>query len=1366
MGSPAFTSKALLANLAQTQVVDINYDPKYEIFFEIFRDFPALKKQIAFLLREIFHPFRNNKLVLEEFRGFFLKNLSLLIRSSSKEKGLYTLFELLFKFFGEDRHLNIRTAETYYAILDRTLELLKKEEFAPLSPILKEILKAGAELPDHIFFAFLENYYSFKRLAKKFTKFDLDEEFILILERLLIKYFGLVYQIWEKQKFPEADFLLPFREHFKAQASKLSQLLLLPDHLDLLRAVKNFVQNLISEEESSLSEEEKLSLLFQFIENPLLLLLHEELIKEVNLILLKLIESKPSEKLEEFLIKFFSILKEKSNLYPWTAFECIKNIGISILNKRAVYLSEVLINEIIKYGFFPPEVDGIDEHWRIKQNPNHLLNIKSWLEIFKTHPEWCSSLLSALLVNLKLYGVSIKDTDLFQREITSLLNSPIKPVYNLVKQFCKIFPVYFNEIGAEGLIRDLSTEIDELFQRKDTLLHFLRKFIHIENSSLAIDFIRDIFRFWYTLDGSYIKKYLPENIWKRVTSEELSYHIITQKILVALLRSLSIYDLDEFLELDLSLIRQQIENFAEVEEHKKKILWMIHLFKLEKQKYFGYLTDLESFIEQYRTLGFTFVEEIPSLLQEQSINKKIETLLNWLRLLKEEYILSPQKFTPVEEIFFKRHVAVDIPSMYGRYKEKKFDALGLTYRLEYLLENLFEDLVENFKIEFLTKEKFYDILNILSLFQRALENDGISSQKFNMYLDLLKNSLLSYPLSFWQYLDIFKGLMDGIQHIIKSYYINPYLKVFPLIFESINPQALKDKYKKHFRNKEKEVIYYCISEEVVRDILVSGFVIRALDNFLKKVYLALTTTKDKVKEEDLNLLLSLDFRKAISFLDAPNPLANDLIYLGGKAYNLMRISQLPQKWVRIPQGVVLTTEVFRCYQLFKKYPLIWREYESLVREAVRVIESKTGKSFGSSQNPLLLSIRSGSAISMPGMMSSLLNVGLNIGIVEGIAERTQNLWFAWDTYRRFIQSWAMSQGVPRDFFNRLMREHKRKYRVKVKREFSGEEMRELALLYRREVEKLGIPILDDPWEQLFKGIELILSSWYHQKASFYREIMEIAEEWGTAIIIQEMVFGNKGSYSGTGVTFTTSPLGKFPRILLWGDYTPYNQGEDIVSGLVNALPISIEQRKIEGREGPSLEEAFPEIYRALLEFSYYLVYEEGWDHQEIEFTFESENPKDLYILQIRDIILRDEKILPSFQKKALKNLYYLGRGIGVSGSLVSGRVVFTLEDILTLKEEGEPLILLRYDTVPENIKEISLVDGLLTARGGQTSHAAIVAGRLGKVCVVGCEDLRIDDLKKSAKLSNQVLHLGDWITLNGITGDIYKGKIETKRREL
>ncbi len=700
METLTFTSKALLANLQQTRVSEIKYDPKYDLLQIIFKDFPALKNQISFLLREIFHPYRNNLLVLEDFRAFFLRNLTVILKSPYKEKGLYFVFELLFNFFGGDRPTNIKACEIYYSILEKTIESIDVKCFQEISPILKEIFKAGAELPQDIFSSFLENYYSFKRLTKKLINFPLDKEFTEILSFLLKKYYTAIYNIWSQDGKLNLFEIENYKNILEKRGLNLSELLELPDHLDLLREVKNYIQKICAEDENIVTEEEKISILFNLIENPNLQLIHEELLKEINQILIKMIEKQPSEQLEDFLIKFFAILKEKKTLYPRTAFECIKNTSRSILNKRAVYLAEVLINEIIKYGFFPPQIEGIDERWRIKDNPNHLLNIKYWIEIFRIHPEWCSSLLSALHLNLRLYGLSLKDTDLFQREITSLLNAPIRPVYNLVKQFCKIFPVYFNEIGAEGLIRDLSTEIDEMFQRKDTLLHFLRKFIHIENSSLAIDFIKDIFYFWFSLDGSYIKKYLPEHIWKRIVKDELSYHIPMQNLLIEILKIFSKYQIEDLLETDLDILRKTLSNINFDERYKTKLINLVHLYNLEKQKYYGYLTDLESFISQYRESGFDFVEEIPKILNEKNEFKKLNVLLKWLEELKEKYILSERQFEPVEEIIIKRHIAVDIPSMYGRYKEKKFDALGLTYRLEYIVDKIFAKLVEDFKIDF------------------------------------------------------------------------------------------------------------------------------------------------------------------------------------------------------------------------------------------------------------------------------------------------------------------------------------------------------------------------------------------------------------------------------------------------------------------------------------------------------------------------------------------------------------------------------------------------------------------------------------------------------------------------------------------
>ncbi|MDF2954207.1 MAG: Phosphoenolpyruvate synthase/pyruvate phosphate dikinase [Thermodesulfobacterium sp.] len=1374
-----FTSKALLANLTYTFVEEVHYEPEYNVFLEIFSGFPALRDQIKTLLREVFHPYKNSYIVLEEFRSFFLKNLSLLLNHKLRIKGYWLIFDILFRFFSEEKDLNIKTAETIFSILDKTADIIDKKTFQEIALILKEVLKAISNLPEKYFLNFLENYYSFKKLISKFTKFGFFSEIEETCKSLLIRSYVLTYNLWKKLAEKHIDkldlsstggkFVLEsfyFEKMIKELMSKnfdLETLLSFPDHLDLLRQLKELIQFINSLDNSIFPEEKKLLFLFKLIEISILRLIHEELIREVNNNLIYLVNSKSFHNLDEFLVKFFKILKEKLHLYPWTALECIKNIGICILNKRDVYLAEVLINEIIKFGFQPPQIKGIDTNWKIKQNPNHLLNIKIWLDIFKVNPEWCSSLLSALILNLKLYGISIKDTDLFQREITALLNSPIKPVYNLVKQFCKILPIYYNEIGAEGLIRDFSTEVDEIFQRNDSLIHFLRKFVHIENSSLAVDFIRDILNYWLTLDGSFIKKYLPDEVYKKVITHEKEYHLKMQKLLKSLMKVLQKNDLKSILNEDINQIKIYIDGIEFDKVFKDKLYLVIFLYKLEYQKYYGVLEDIDTFLAQYSTEDFPFLSDLKGLLNNKKLDplNKIDKMLTWLKELKESIILSSERFTPVEQILIKRHIAVDIPSMYGRYKEKKFDAIGLTFRIEYLINSLFEKILDNFNLRFVTKASFFKILKVLKVFRKALYIDGILSQKFDTYLNLLESSVKSYPLSYKQYLDIFRGLIEGVQHIVKAYYTSPFLKVFPLIFSTLNTEDILEKYKRCFKDlSNKEETYFCISEMLIREIIDNAFVLKYLDRFLKKIYDLLSSYADKVEAEDLNLLLSYDTRRTISLVHKPNPLVNDIIYLGGKGYNLTVIAKEGNINVKVPYGFILTTEIFRCYGLIKKYEELWKDYEAKIRDYIKILETLTGKKFGDKKNPLLLSIRSGSALSMPGMMNTILNVGANEGIIEGLAEISKNTWFAWDTYRRFIQSWAMSHGIPRDFFNNLMREHKRKYKVKKKKEFTGEQMRDLALLYKNSVRKLGVFIGDDPWEQLFKGIELILNSWHNYKANAYREIMQLSEEWGTAVIVQQMVFGNKTLSSGTGVTLTTSPVGKFSRIILWGDYTPYNQGEDIVSGLVNVYPISLEQRKIENREGPSLEEAFPEIYKSLLKFAYYLVYEKGWGHQEIEFTFESENPEDLYILQVRDIILREERNVDFFDKKLLDELKMIGKGIGVSGGLVSGRIVFSLEDILEFKSTKDPLILLRYDTVPDNIKEISLVDGILTARGGQTSHAAIVASRLGKVCVVGCEKLSINEFKKEAKINTHILKLGDWITLNGMSGQIFKGKVE------
>jgi pyruvate,orthophosphate dikinase len=291
----------------------------------------------------------------------------------------------------------------------------------------------------------------------------------------------------------------------------------------------------------------------------------------------------------------------------------------------------------------------------------------------------------------------------------------------------------------------------------------------------------------------------------------------------------------------------------------------------------------------------------------------------------------------------------------------------------------------------------------------------------------------------------------------------------------------------------------------------------------------------------------------------------------------------------------------------------------------------------------------------------------------------------------------------------------------------------------------------------------VLNSWNSVKAKTYRKIIGISDDWGTAVTVQSMVFGNLSQQSGAGVLFTHNP--KFSPELLrpWGDYTIGNQGEDVVSGLVTTLPVSIYQAEMEDRPAESaLENKFPEVYQALREVAKVLIYEKQWGPQDIEFTFEGPGKKDLYLLQARNMEMRERKWIPSFEDASEMSEKFLGHGIGVSGGALSGRAVFSLEDI-TYWKKADPessLILVRGDTVPDDIKEISAADGLFTARGGATSHAAIVANRLDKVCVVGCRDLVCIEKDKKFILNHQVVHAGEFFSIDGTEGSVYLGRMK------
>ena len=1413
-------SQALKVNLEETAVDQVEYDPRYKVLLDTIKDYQGVYNAASHLLFEIHHPFKNWDAVIQELRSFGLKNLKTYLASPHPNQAVTALIDLYFFIIKEapKPKQKQRAADALLAFLEKMATRIEPEL---LHRVLAQIDYAFRKLLNQdqvIIEAVARSYYPvaktvlsiINRLGKNIPAYFLQTAgrlLVLINETTLrywlnqedpldwfdrtIKSQGL--EVTDEQKqliknlfspISHASFKIALQGLWAIPVQglgchEIESLARRPGHLDIVRTYRRIAQELgnlsissssdPSEDLEAVPSSLQLFFLFHILELEGLSPIHEETLRQINKTLVRLVRRADLERLTHILPKSFSLLKQQVGHFPRTALQCIEALGLEVFKRDNERLTELFLEEAVQFGFQTPGVKGVDAEWQVLCNPAHLQNIRVWLKLIEFKPKLCSTLISALMLNLRLAGTCIRDTDLFQKDVSRLLNSEIEPVFNLVKQLTKVIPVYYNEIGAEGKLREVSTELDEISNRRDILIHFLRKQSHVESNNLIVTFIESILCFWYSKDKNCLRSFLPPEIYEQIPTHG-PYVDHVHNLVRHLAQSLGlepfskgVRQLLDLSEDELSKIVNQVKDVPS--DEKRRLLLLIKMYRLETLKYELSPREIKHYLEEAASWGFEGLGKIAEALDRDDPEECLDLILNELERLKE-IICSSEQYEIIENIYHKRHIAADIPSMYGRYHERKFDALSLTFRLENLANLYFERLVTSLDVPFITRTMLVRILKCLKLFWRAVKLNGVRSKKFYTYLTLLEKSLQVRRFSFSQYQDIVRGLSEGVKDMIYVHYISPHQDNIAVIVRQLGPENLLPQYRRlYFKSATETEFIEKISEMLLRDLIANSFGLQCLDNFIARVWQVLGEEKEVLDERSLDLLLSFDPDQTLCSIYKPEPPLKNLIHLGNKGFNLVL---LVNEGIRVPPGVIVTTEVFRWYSIIQKFKPVFRDFKWRLKKQLKKLEIQTGRTFGSTTNPLLLSVRSGAAISMPGMMSTIINVGSNLETTEAIARKTGNLWFAWDNYRRFVQAWGMSFGLSRDVFSKIMKAQKKLHNVEKKREFTGEQMKELALLYRKAVLDHNIEIVDDPFEQLMIAFRLVLGSWESEKARAYREIMEISDNWGTAVIIQAMAFGNLSSSSGTGVLFTANPYRKLDRVCLWGDYTPGNQGEDIVSGLVSTYPISIEQKEEMGLEDQiSLEEAFPEIYNGLYDWAKYLVYEKKWTPQEIEFTFESPKAEDLYILQGRDMITKERKTITVFLQTEELEASYLGRGIGVSGGALSGRAVFNIEDIQKYRSEepNTPLIFIRSDTVPDDIKEISMTDGLLTAKGGQTSHAAIVAFRLEKTCVVGCSQMQVYENKGLASFQTKTIRSGDYISIDGWSGAVYVGSHPTQSEE-
>ncbi|MDD3765996.1 MAG: pyruvate, phosphate dikinase [Eubacteriales bacterium] len=498
--------------------------------------------------------------------------------------------------------------------------------------------------------------------------------------------------------------------------------------------------------------------------------------------------------------------------------------------------------------------------------------------------------------------------------------------------------------------------------------------------------------------------------------------------------------------------------------------------------------------------------------------------------------------------------------------------------------------------------------------------------------------------------------------------------------------------------------------------------------------------------------------------------------LGGKGSNLAEMTKLG---FPVPQGFTVTTEA--CTRFHNDGKTITADIVAEIEEKLAQLEGIVGKKFADPTNPLLVSVRSGARVSMPGMMDTILNLGLNDQVVEGLAKLTNNPRFAYDSYRRFIQMFAdVVMEVPKSNFEKIIDEIKEEKGVTLDSELNADDIKSMVSRFKEYYKsEKGEDFPQDPKHQLLEAIKAVFRSWDNPRATVYRRMHDIPYEWGTAVNVQAMVFGNMGLESGTGVAFTRDPATGENK--LYGEFLLNAQGEDVVAGIRTPEPIS------------HLEDVMPEVYKEFVDIAQKL--ENHYrDMQDMEFTIEN---KKLYMLQTRSgkrtaqaavkiavdlvdegLITKEQALLnvdpkqldallhPMFDEKALKAAPVIAKGLAASPGAASGKVYFTAQSAVEAAARGEKVILVRLETSPEDIEGMNAAEGILTARGGMTSHAAVVARGMGRCCVAGCGDIRVNEDKGYFVASGKKYEEGSYISIDGSTGSVYEGKIETKEAQL
>ncbi len=1362
-------SEALEVNLEETRKIKVHVPKPYREFIDLSASHFGIHERALKCMTEYHHPYANHGFVVAELRKIVLNDFWFYGESEKSDDAFHIMVESLGGLLlspGTDEKLKETIVRTLVEFIDRLADFPEKH---------KKIVEACMDLLEKALVENRDIYICcsafFKKHLRKTAHISEFEKEIFDLTREVLQ---VNVNFWQETTQIERWYRENEGIFQRNYTSTIAQLGIeyytdLQQKINASNTFDALIENVpsygdIANNYRQLSDEfdrfiEKFYYAFYLLYLPGMSGLKDRLIRDINFLLAKVIKEIDPGQIFEFLDKIFDMFRVFRRDHTSPILNCIATLGKKIIevdDSEDHFRVNYFEKKLIDFGFEFPGIVFVDKDWKTHVNKNHLKNIRVWLDILKYGSSIPEKLLSALIVNLRLGGVYISDTDLFQRDITNILNSDISPFYKKVKQLSFIFPVYFNEIGAEGEIRHVTTSMDELSHRNDRLIHFLRKQVHIEGNNTLIHMTRKIFHFWYDGDLQSLKKGFPTDVYDAIDLTGRWFAPI--HTLLKTLCEKKDCKPEEFLNMEQAELDRALSSVPRVHEiDEKRLRYICRLYALLREKYSFDTVDIVSILERYGSLNKDDISDFKRCMENEEHSGALKKIFRFMGSLKH-IILDPEPSEAWENIYYKRHVAFGIPSMYGVYREPKFEAMGLIFRLERVAANLMDRIIDQINLNYISATTLDRIYKVLEFFKEGMALDGISNEGFNSNLQMFRYSLTSSTFSLGQYTNIFEFMAERIREIINEYFIRSY--EYPL--NVVVPQLFMKE--PDLSSEEKNRILLQKTEEFNREMISNCFLLQKFDGFIAGILKTLHNMVDNFSPEIINSIMRYNPDLIVTPFNERSPKMDNKVFVGEKGYFLKK---LYGAGIPVPPAFVLTTEVFRERHAIYKHPQLKAELDKKIGSQIKDLEKLCGREFGNPENPLLLSVRSGAAVSMPGAMVTFINVGMNDEIADHLSREPGFGWAAWDSYRRLLQNWGMAHDIERDVFDKVISDHKKKYRAKYKTGLSVAQMKEVAFAYKHVLEVHHKEFEQNPLRQLEKAISIVFDSWSYEQAEVYREYLKVSEDWGTSVIVQQMVFGNRNEKSGSGVVFTHNPTRGRPGVHLFGDFNLSSQGEDIVSGLVHSLPVGKTQRKQLKLGGTSLQEAFPYIYKKIHALARELLGNLGFAHQEIEFTFESEKPEDLYILQVRNQNIRCETQVKVFEPRK-EDMTLVGRGIGIGGGALSGILAFGDDDleIFAQKYPNKRTILVRPDTVPDDIGMIFKCDGLLTARGGITSHAAVTATKIGKTCIVNCSDLYVNEDRKECRIGGKHFKMGDDISIDGHRGNIYRGAYPIKTTEI